>query len=742
MWRVKSFQSASASSAFDLDDGSYYAYIEDDDRLQIMPTIKSVSITRGQYPSTIVGVMREMDKTAVMVRIRAADWRTALKNLSAAVANDEQEPGTLTVADETGTEWTIQARVTNLLRTKFQQVYKTTLDVPDLIWRKVAAADVWNITASRQTTTITNTGNRKIRPQIKFKPTAVKADGFLYRHWVPVWNPNNDRGVNLWGMELTDGGLDTRAWVKDTANYMQINNGAGINNSQTTIPYDTKTEATAGIIGTYGMGYIDNGVHQEQICWTGRTGTNSGNLTGITRSIGGTSPYSFADNVKIYLSYMKADGSDLRCYKNDVEQNLWIDSPNAAATRLWVVANEPAGVSLTLSEAISSSGDVTEINLQLTVPNFTGLGLMPAQGVVRIGDEAFHYNNRDLIRFRLDVDKRSINDTLPEAHSIGDTIYCVPNDYWLYSGNPFLSAQVTVDTRKPLVTLDTSDNDTRAWTNFWDKTGLRSDAWKPDVEQSSLPEYLKASQFYTGNHMTIGTDPATDAGVMMQSIYRNGLWRYEDGVITWTRYEPAGIASVTSWAYDKYRTGSTWPTWVRLEKSKDGLTWENVVGVVSPTATSAWQTASVGPYSLGTGYYYLRVIMMGVQGAGQTGGAGYISALETDTLTYTTVAPLVPEIMTRSLNSYEHNFRLHNNTNGYYFKLIFTCPINSEIEVDCDAKTVTTLADGKKHRAALYVPSTQRDWMIFDPGDNVLEHVESSVTGLTTTITHQDQLVV
>ena len=180
MWRVQSFKSASAASAFDLNDASYSASIEDSNRMQIMPTIKSAVITRGQYSPTIVGVNREMDKAVVTIRILADNWRTALKNLSAACPNDELETGTLTVTDETATEWTIQARVSNLMRTKFAKVYELHLDVPDLIWRKTATDDVWSVTSSGDTEVITNSGNRKLRPVFKFKPTAIKANGFLY----------------------------------------------------------------------------------------------------------------------------------------------------------------------------------------------------------------------------------------------------------------------------------------------------------------------------------------------------------------------------------------------------------------------------------------------------------------------------------------------------------------------------------------------------------------------------------
>ncbi|MBI5935680.1 MAG: hypothetical protein HY867_18410 [Chloroflexi bacterium] len=736
---MQSYQSASAATAFDLNNGDYYAYIEDKDRLQLMPTIKPVAISRGKYPPTIVGKVREMDKTKITIRIRAADWRTALKNLSAACANDEDELGTLTVTDENGAEWTIQANVENILRTGYQNVYEMPLNVPDLIWRKIATEDEWLITASEQTVVINNTGNRVIRPTFQFEATSIKADGFLYRHWLPIKNPSVN-GYNYKSVDLTNGGVDSRDWVKDLSNYVQINNVGGINNSQTTIPYDTKTEGTPGSIGTYGMGYISDGVNVEQICWTDRTGTTSGNLTGVTRGIGTTSPHAFADNVKIYLSYCKADLSDVRYYRNGLEQNIWIDAPNTASTKIWVVATEPAGITMTLGSAIGSGGTLTEIAIANTIANRTAIDLLPDSGVVRINDEAFHFTDKDPIRLLLSTDNRSINETSPAAHAVGDTIYFVPNDGWLYMGNPFLEAQDTNDRREPMLDKTSSNNLTRVFTSFGDSTGVRADSWTPDVESSLFAESLKASSFYGGNH-TANADPYTEMGMKLQSIYSGGTWKSETGRITWKFYEPGGIASVTQWIYERYKTSSSWPAYVRLMKSKDNKTWEDVATVVTPTAAGAWGSTTAGPYTIGTDYLYLMVIMWGTQSAGQTGGVGYQAAFEVNSLTYTVENPLEPEIMPRSLNSYEHNFRLLNQTTGEYFKVVYTGKLNGVIEVDCEAKTFTALG-GKLQRSAIFVPNTQKDWMTFASGNNTLKLFETGVTGLTATVIHEDMLAV
>lgn len=732
MWRVYSYQSPTADTPFILSDATYESRIEDKDRLNVMPTIKGVYITRGENAPTMVGKVRDVDKTKVTIKIKASAWRTALKNLSAACPNDEKQLGTLTVLDENGDSWTIQCNVVNINRTAYNRIYELQLDVPDMMWRKTLTEDEWLVTASEQTVDINNTGNRTILPKFTFEATAIKTDGFLYRHWLPIRNQTT-RGYVYKSVDLTDGGLDTRDWVKDASNYVQINNAGGITNSQTTIPYDTLT----GSIPTYGMGYISDGVNVEQICWTGRTGTTSGNLTGVTRAIGGTTAHTFADNVKIYLSYCQADLSDVYYYRNGLEQNLWIDGPNTASTKLWVVASEPPAITMTLGSSISSGGTPTEIALANTLANKNAIALLPEEGTIRINDEAFHFWDKDPIRLLVYIDYRNINDTSPAAHTAGDTVEFVANDGWLYMGNPFIDAQETSDRREPMLDKSASDNETRVFTSFGDTTGVRADSWTPDVESSLWPEADKASSFYGGNH-TADDDPYTEMGMKLQSLYKNGAWKSETGKITWKIFEPGGIASVTQWIYERYRTGGSWPAAVMLMKSKDNKNWSMVAAVTAPTTAAAWSSTTAGPYTIGTDYPYLMVMMWGSQNPGQVGGVGVQSAFEVNSLTYTVEHPLVPEIMPRSVNSYDYNVRLLNQATGEYFRLKFVGKLNGQVEVDCEAKTVTTLYNGRKYRAALFVPNTQRNWMSFVPGDNRLKLFEDGLTGMTVTVGHED----
>jgi hypothetical protein len=734
MWRIVS------ENNFSLKNGDYFAMLKEGDNPNILPNITPSIVTTGEADPIISGLKKEMGQLVATISIDARDKQTAYRNLIAVLDNETKQLHPLVIEDDVnGQQWYMNVRPFQATKAK-GWVVKVIYDVPSRMWRKANTGVSWSVTSSPATKSMSTSGNKKTLPKFRFKWTAVRADGFLWRKWVAVTNPNTDRGFSYYGLCLTHSDMDTRPWVKDTANYVQINNGAGITNVQTTIPYDTLT-GDGTLIGTYGMGYIDDGVNQEQISWTGRTGTNSGNLTGVTRGIGGTTARAFADNVKIYLSRMKADGTDLRYYVDDLEQNIWIQNPNSATTRIWHVARQGMGIALELGTAVAGSGAISELNFKVTTANRTALSALPESGVVKIDNEAFHFTSRDPVRFSMVIDARNINDTSMGAHSVGASVIFIEHDCWLYCGNPNLTAQVTDDTRKPIVSQTTSDNTTRDYTEFGDSEGLRANAWKSSIEQTSYPRD-KASKVYTGNHLDETADPFTEMGMLMQSIYKNGTWRYEAGDIIWSVYEPAGIDRVVSWVYESYRS-SVWPQYAKLEKSKDGIVWEAVSVVTSPASAGSWGSpVTVGPYTMGTGYKYLRVRFYGTQNAGQTGGVGYYSALETNSLKYETVSPLTVSMGSWNTNSYEINGQMLNAATGHYFKLVGTIKLNEEIEVDCAAKTVKTLSDGKPHRSMLLVPNTQANWMEFQPGENPMVYSEGGVTGLTITTSYDDVLVV
>ena len=796
MWHIKSFNGIS------LNDATYFAFLADEDNPTILPTINATIIKRGAFAPEIAGLEREPDVLLATVRIKAADWRAAMKTLGTTFRNDETSLHPLIVIDSNGTEWTVQARAKALLRPKTGKDFKVLLDVPDRIWSKAATPVIMSITSSPANQAVTNAGNTKSAPKFTWKPTAQKNTGFLYRHWVPIRNATSlafvDFGLDLAGgtvnasvsnqinqvggitaaattiaidtavggglptigigkvddeiiawlansgssltnvlrglggtaaathadnAVITGYGLDTTGWVADATISNQINQGGGITDAATTIPIDTDV---GGGLPNSGMGYVDT----EQIAWTGKSG---GQLTGVTRGIGGTAAATHADNAVIKLSYMLANGADLRFYLDGLETSLWLDGINTTLSHLWAVINLVPKIELALKTQIAATGDVTALEFALTTANREAFAKLPTSGMIQIGDEMFTYSSKTSMTLSVTVAERAAKDTSMALHAVGATCYWIEHDAWIYSGNPSLSAE-TDDTKKPMLDLGDSSNLLRVWYEFRESTGLRVNSFMMNVLRSSNVAE-RGSRIYTGDHQDETADPATEAGMRMMATYRNGRWNPENGKIATSIYEPAGIQAAAINA-EKYRVGS-WPNLCRMEKSKDGVLYASQYAIATPSVASSWQSIASGWQSFGTGYRHMRVLMEGVVNA----GASYEADVELNDCAIALINPPVVSIGTRQTNSYEANFSVENAANGQSFQINFTGKLDGELVIDCKAKTIRYLVDGQYYRVALTKPTNQTPWMELEAGSNTLTYTEEGATGVTLTIEYDDMLV-
>ena len=107
---------------------------------------------------------------------------------------DDETPKALVVENGSGIPQYVYALCDELQLYKdprHQEVFVATLTVDgDPLWRAAAESpDTWNITATGQTHTITNTGEADAYPILDIKPTAQKGGGYTYRRWIPIiWN--------------------------------------------------------------------------------------------------------------------------------------------------------------------------------------------------------------------------------------------------------------------------------------------------------------------------------------------------------------------------------------------------------------------------------------------------------------------------------------------------------------------------------------------------------------------------
>ncbi|MCI0551270.1 MAG: hypothetical protein L0287_09965 [Anaerolineae bacterium] len=108
-------------------------------------------------------------------------------------------------------QWYLTGFPTRVVENK-PGLYAVTIQLEMPVWRVVTAlSDVWSITASGQTRSITNIGNVNVRPSYAIKPTVAKTGGWLYRRWLPVTNTMTRSFTGSY--DVLDGNLDTATLI-------------------------------------------------------------------------------------------------------------------------------------------------------------------------------------------------------------------------------------------------------------------------------------------------------------------------------------------------------------------------------------------------------------------------------------------------------------------------------------------------------------------------------------------------
>ena len=718
MWRIKSIGDLTF-------DSNYKATLTDADNPSILPAQSFSMLKRGTSAPIIGGAEREPNQMLMQVQILSRPGRTQKDALVAELVSIGDDTLTLTVYDESSLEWSLEVKPIDMLRDTSlpaANVYRVPLLVPDRIWRKAATPVVWNISASPATQNVNNAGNLDTYPIFRVKPTAAKGGGFAFKSFVPIRNITSNPFSNE-ALDINNNG-STALWVADTANSNQLN--GGMNASVETINLDTAVGA--GLKAGPSMCYVDT----EQIYYDSFV---AGVMTVHTggRGWAGTTAAIHADNAVVKQSYCRADGGDLRFYLDGADQNLWLDGFNTATSNLWITyLNLKAKVELTLKTAIPSSGSISAIVFNSTTANQTALNSLPGSGILQIGTELFLYTAKSPTQFKVTGITRQARESVEAAHSANVTVYWIEHECWLYSGNPTLTARVNDDTKKPMFDITQSTNTSHVYTEFWTLAGTRAMEFKKGVAKSSFAANIGASLVYPGNHGATVADPATDAGMKMQSVLQT-TWKAENGDIFISLYDPAGISDV-NWTWERYRLGTYWPALAALRKSLNGTTYTNVISVTTPPTSAVWDgpTAS-GSTSLSGTYPYIDIRLNGTISAGNAGGVGYNAMLETDSLTLTRVNVPSATINTRATGSYELDFTLESDQ-GYSFAVHFVCKVDAELVIDCAEREMIYSVDGLEYRSAIFIPEGQADWFKLKSGDNELTYTEDSPGGVEVTV--------
>jgi hypothetical protein len=600
-------------------------------------------------------------------------------------------------------------------------------------WESVTEnSNVWNISATGATNSITPGGNVEALPTYQIKPTGARGAprGFAYQKFYAIDNPISLPLVN-YPLDITDGGLNTAALIADNANKAQINDAAGITAGANTIPYDTVT----GTLPSVGTAMIEN----EQIRWTGKTGTASGNLTGVTRGINGTTAATHADNVEIKVSKMQADGGDIRVYVDGVEVDHWLAASgsyviNGATTQIWTNLNLAPKINLTLGTAIAASGAITTITFADTAANRAALALLPDYKMLIIGDEVFTYTTRNLEQLKVTGVTRAAKGSAEAAHAAGDSVRFVEHEIWLMFGDIDATARVTDDTRKPILNLVTSTNTSWVYAEFADEARLRSGIWYG----TAVVTLNYDTRIYGGNQ-GVDANPFAEMGMRVKSTTNGAnLIPSVYGMLTWTLYQPVGVTNI-SHSGEGYRTTAVWPPVVFevSDKTTDrSRLWTPIRTFTSPGSASSWTAWGTHSDALGATYRQLRYRMEGPSGAG--GEAAFEAGDVTLTLASARAPVITPQ--TEMTNTYHVLGRLTNNQTGDYIDIDYVMVVNQTLEIDTYDKVVTYTGDGSRQPNAIKFSSKRDEWLPLEAGvANQLQFDDTNTGNVTITTLYRDR---
>ncbi len=630
-------------------------------------------------------------------------------------------------------EWYVYATTQAMVDFRFSLV-TIIMAVADPVWiEETESSQAWPVTATADTQNVTVEGNVYSRPRIVIEPTSVGGVGFAYKKFITLYNRTNYALVD-YPFNLCLGAWDTGALVANAANSVDIDDGANMLIGAVTVDYD-------GEVGSFpdsGLAYCEN----EQFSYTGDDGTT---LSGLIRGVNGTAAAEHADGTKIYQSKIQADGDDIRVYFDGSEVDRWLDDINTATTRVWSNVNLQPKKELTLETAIAGAGAITEIKLTHVAPwadHYTLLR-MPNSGIVQIGTELFTYTGKVAYPEKLTGVTREAYETTIAGHNVGDTVRFIEHEIWLYYGNIEIVAPDTDDTRKPIFELPDSDNGTWHYHEFMDDAGLRTGNWTPEVLMTlnTIYDPLHKTEPYTGVR-ELNANPATQMGMSVESLQWQGVWYGDVGYLRWFINQPCGVTDITA-VGEKYRYTTKWSIWAKLRA------WVASYGAFkSSTCVDVWVT-EVTPTVVQTWEATTARVAVALADTSTWLGFEFYSALgatanDANHLAYTDVeltidATLNPTgVFGAELSNYSLRGRITNNTTGEWFELDWGMLLNTELVVDCEAKTVLGPMN-ENAASAISFSSIRSGWLNLDPGVNQLQYDDLGTVGLTLTVYWRDR---
>lgn len=553
--------------------------------------------------------------------------------------------------------------------------YVVTLAIDEPLWRTVTvASDAWAITASAQTKVLTVLGNHAARPILSIDINALKFFGYAYRLWKPWYNPLTIESAEP--LEVTNGGLNTTNLVTDTSKSNQINQGGGIDASTLSIPVDTAVGG--GLPAGGGMCIVDT----EQILYTSISGGTM-TVTAGGRGYGGTTAATHADNAVMKLSQLMANLQDLRVLMDGPEVDSW-NSGVGSATKIWINAKYQPKIEMVLEGSISNVAAVPfTVYVEQTAANLAALRRLPAQFFFQIDNEVFVGGGANFSAYAFGAFARAQRGTAAAAHADGATIRWLEHDIWIVWGDAQATAQVTDDTRKPIINLSTSTNASWVYADFGSYDNLRTGSWKAFITLRLGTE----SYIYTATQGAYA-DPHSVMGVAAKVWMLNGLPKAENFKFGWQLYHPAGFTTVTVTG-SKRRLSTDWPATMALLKSALGTApWSVVFNEATPATTPGWVAlATHSAVALGAGTWQYLQFYFANTVAGTSGNEIDMEIADATLVIESTRVPQVA-FATAVESAYYLNATITVVETGDAISLVGPLKTGDTIVVDCDAETI------------------------------------------------------
>lgn len=711
---------------YDINDTTNYTAFIASPELGNAPVSANMVGRHGRYP--LVGGITWPDNRIVMeIGIWAATPTTARATLRTIFETESGEVKTLIVEGDDTTEQYVQAiceafyEINNSPLT-FQVVLRVH---DDPAWRSTELqTDTETVTASEQQWTITNAGDQIARPVITITPTTTHSGINPYRRFVAVrWF---GRAANRYPVDITNNAWDTAALIANAANSVQVNQGGGINNSVTTIPYDTVT----GTFPSSGMAYIDT----EQITYTGKTGTTSGNLTGVTRGVNGTSAASHADNAVIYSSKMQANGDDIRVLVNGVFTSFWLDDVNSNNTSVWLPLNFIDNVfERPLATAIASSGTVETIDVDQDISNY------PPQGILLIDSELFLYIDKNNTLQRFTISARAAHGTAMAAHTATTAVHLIQHAIEIQYGNSALAAYaVTDDGHEPVITLASSSNLAWDYDNFG---GFGTDADYSVPRPGSWQhtgQYMFTNWIWTWYNETQfpnypAGNPDTDNPYTVMGLYQHQASNVSPRPQRWLLDCPCGLTAANftnGYKRANYRE-STWRGYVRSASRSNGA-WMIDYTIPVPSVAATWQTWSQNITSP-QGNRYIALDLEAFYGGNSNTPAGFFVEVADVLVTFDS-AMCPTSYLAPERGNYTIEAELIHVESGLSLAITFPTTLNNSLVINTDTGEITDESDGSSQfQAVRRLPRSRVEWLPLLPGVNTLQWNEAGVAGVDVT---------